>query len=488
MRTCYRDKLRKMIVSAAAVAVLISCILPHVRVNADRLINLSVRANNTDPGVGDIVTVSVIADNFPDIVRFGPMKIHYDEDLAEYVSVELGGNIVSFVYNTSLDTNFINISAVDQYFQETGDEDGSNTAPAEVTYSSDSQTILLSVSFRVKQDASGQIPFWIEDTGSFVSATGEEVTTVVDNSISVTISDKVSDDCDLVMLKLNNVEIEPAFSPDVTTYSATVDRSITDIAVNATPSNLWAGVIINGNSNLQFGRNKITISVTALDGVTTKEYTVNVNRREGYVPEGAGFEDMNGIYYTLLDAPASFVIPEGYSFKMRTVGVYTVPAYVKEGVSSVLLYLYDGENPPGLYMYNSDLKTVVPYVPDNFFVRKSMVLLKTEIPEGLKIPSDFTPASMEINGTIYEGFYNWENDFICYLSDEAGNCDFYEYDGVENIFFRYVPVDKTAEKTYSALLVVFMIIIVIETAFIVTIVIIVNRVLSNRNNPRPRRV
>ena len=456
-------------------------------VKADSLINLSVKANNTEPGVGDILTVSIIADNFPQIVRFGTMKIHYDENLAEYISVDIGSDIPSFVNNVSLDGSFINVSAVDQYFQDAG-ADGESVSTEDRAFSFDSPTILFTISFRIKEGASGQIPFWIDSQGEFINADGETVSSVVDNSISVTISDRVSDDANLVLLKVNTTELEPAFSPDVTDYQATVERQVTDATVTATPSNLWASVVINGNNNLQIGNNIITIIVTAQDGVTTKEYHIALKRRESVIPDNALLADSQGMTYTFVDVPASFTPPEGFTQKMKTINEFSVPAYVRDGVNSVLLYLYDGENPPGLYLYNADLKTVVPYDRSITYLSKSRILLKTEIPADIEIPKEYLPEVREIGGVSLSGFIDEEGQFICYLADETGEAQFYVYDDIDNMFHRYVPVDKTMEKTYSALMVVFMIISAIEALFLVVIVLIVHKVISHRNNPRPRHV
>ena len=477
-------------ITALVIAALMTvCIFaPFAGVRADNLINLSVRATNTEPGIGDIVTVSVIADNFPKIVRFGTMKIHYDDALAEYVSVELGGDISNFVYNVTQDGSYINISAVDQYFSETGNEEDSAVPPEDQAIDIASNTVLFLISFRIRQGASGQIPFWIDTSGDFINASGENVSTVVDNSISVTISDKVSDDANLVNLRISNTELEPAFSPDITDYQATVERQVTDAVVTADPSNLWASVVINGSNNLQLGANLISVIVTAQDGVTTKEYRISLTRRESYLPNNAVLADARGVTYTMLDVPSSFTPPDGFTQKIRTVNEYSVPAYVRDGMSSVLLYLYDGENPPGLYLYNPELKTVVPYVKEDTIVRKSVVLIKAEIPAEVKIPKDFAEEVREINGVTFNGFVNGEGDFVCYLSDEAGNCDFYRWDNNEGMFIRYSQVDRTAEKAYSALMIVFMIMTAVEAFFLVVIVVVVHRVLSRRKNPRPKHV
>ena len=460
---------------------------PAANVNADKLVNLSVKANTAEPGVGDILTISVIADNFPEIVRFGPVKIHYDGALAEYSSIEMGSDISSFVYNITQDENYISVSAVDQYYQDTGSEEGGDSN-AQAAYNSTLSTVLFSLSFRIKTDASGQIPFWIENPGEFISSDGSSITTLVDNSISVTISNRISSDANLISVQINNAELNPAFSSDVTEYYTTVERSVTDVSVTATPSNLWAGVVINGNNNLQIGQNLLTIVVTAQDGVTQKEYKFNITRKESYVPENAALTDVKGINYTFLDIPTGYTAPDGFTQRLKTINNFTVPVFAREGVTSMILYLFDGENPAGLYLYNPDLNTVVPYDQNNIMIHKSSVLIKAEIPEDVKIPRDFTEADEQIDGLIFTGYQDSDGRFVCYLMDETGDAGFYEFDKVDHAFRHYVPIDRTLERTYGALMRVFMIVSAVEAFCLIVIVIIVHKVLSYRKNPRPRRV
>ena len=125
---------------------------------------------------------------------------------------------------------------------------------------------------------------------------------------------------------------------------------------------------------------------------------------------------------------------------------------------------------------------------DKTTIRKSSILIAAEIPEDVVIPKGFVEAVAEIGGMSYNGYVNEESVFICYLMDETGKCDFYSYDDLDNLFVRFVPVDRTAEVTYNALMKVFMVLTAFETLFLIVIVSIVHRVLSRRKNPRPRHV
>ena len=64
----------------------------------------------------------------------------------------------------------------------------------------------------------------------------------------------------LSALTIEGINIEPAFSPDIFAYTATLSNSeINELKVNATTSDENTTIEILGNSNLQDGENVITI-------------------------------------------------------------------------------------------------------------------------------------------------------------------------------------------------------------------------------------
>ena len=65
------------------------------------------------------------------------------------------------------------------------------------------------------------------------------------------------------------------FSKDTTTYNVEVDNNVATIS--ATPTDQYATVTGIGNINLNYGSNKVDITVTAENG-TTKVYTINITR------------------------------------------------------------------------------------------------------------------------------------------------------------------------------------------------------------------
>ncbi len=92
----------------------------------------------------------------------------------------------------------------------------------------------------------------------------------------------LSSDASLSSLSLTGGTLDPAFSPAVTDYTATVSQSSSSIDVSATANDGNASFTINGSNNttvaLAVGDNTITIVVTAEDGATSQTYTVVVTR------------------------------------------------------------------------------------------------------------------------------------------------------------------------------------------------------------------
>ena len=96
----------------------------------------------------------------------------------------------------------------------------------------------------------------------------------------------VSTDATLSALSLSGVTLEPAFATGTTTYTATVDNSVTSTEVTPTTSDPVATTVLklggtedtDGTVDLALGANVITVEVTAEDTTTTETYTVTVTR------------------------------------------------------------------------------------------------------------------------------------------------------------------------------------------------------------------
>jgi hypothetical protein len=90
-------------------------------------------------------------------------------------------------------------------------------------------------------------------------------------------------DASLSSLSVTGATLDPAFSPAVTNYTATVPFGSSSVDVSATTNDANASFTINGSTNatvaLAVGDNTISIVVTAENGTTTRTYTIVVTRR-----------------------------------------------------------------------------------------------------------------------------------------------------------------------------------------------------------------
>ena len=271
-------------------------------------ITLSVETDARSVGQGNIVTVRVVADNMPGITSFGPVVLEYDDKDAEYISFSQGKDISgSFVFVETHDKGKITVSAQDQNLRnaEEGAEDS-----AEEPFRSENKVTLFMVSFRVLPGSSGNLNIRIDKTGSFVNDAGEEADVVKGNSVSISINpSSISKDATLAFLTINNVDISPDFNPNITDYSATVARDVTEVQVTPMPNNMFASLAISGNNNLQIGMNVIRIEVTAQDRETTMLYTIHITRKESFAPDSATLVDASGKTYSYLDIPDNVTVP-----------------------------------------------------------------------------------------------------------------------------------------------------------------------------------
>lgn len=478
------------ILTAAATVLLTMTVLLSVwapGVYAVSRVTLSVETDARSAGQGDIVTVRVVADNMPGVTSFGPIVLSYEGDEAEYISFSQGKDISgNFVFIETQENGKITVSAEDQNVRK------SETDPNEYEvepFRSDSKVTLFMVSLRVRPGSNGNLNVRIDKTGDFKTDTGMKVDVINGASVALPINaSAISKNATIAFLTLKGVEISPEFNPNITDYSASVERSVTEVQVTAIPNNSWAAVVIENNKNLQVGMNVITIDVTAQDGVSKMRYTVHITRKESSVPDNATLVDAAGNTYTFLDIPDNITVPEGFVQTMRVINGYSVQTYARDGVTSVLLYLFDGTNSPAFYFYNPTEKTVIPYNPDNTIIRTSKILRISALPENIPVPAGFVAATYDTGRIVLKGYVDKNSNFICFMTDENGTGDFYLYNPEAGSFQVYRPADRRPEILYKFMFEVFLIISIIEAVSLIITVYMVRKIITDKANPRPKRV
>ena len=105
---------------------------------------------------------------------------------------------------------------------------------------------------------------------------------------SLVIGTLISNDANLSGLTISSGLLSPVFASATTSYTDSVDNSVASVTVTPAVNESHATVAVNstavtsgspsGAITLNVGANTVTVVVTAQDGITTKTYTITVNR------------------------------------------------------------------------------------------------------------------------------------------------------------------------------------------------------------------
>lgn len=231
--------------------------------------------------IGQTVTVTAKALSASGDSAYANMVLTYDAGILEFVSCNAtyggGGGSIS-VASDSFSVTLKAISA--------GKASISLSATDGVIYGTEEELDSMagsSTSVTVKNEAAGS------NTGNN-SNTGSNTNTAA-----------LSADNSLKALTISPGTLSPAFKGSTTKYTATVDNSVTSIAVSATPVNEKATIeSVTGNTNLAVGANVVQIVVKAENG-TTATYKITVTRQaagttgsETTTTGGENVDDGNG--------------------------------------------------------------------------------------------------------------------------------------------------------------------------------------------------
>ena len=231
--------------------------------------------------IGQTVTVTAKALSASGDSAYANMVLTYDAGILEFVSCNAtyggGGGSIS-VASDSFSVTLKAISA--------GKASISLSATDGVIYGTEEELDSMagsSTSVTVKNEAAG-------------SNTGNN-----NNTGSNTNTAALSADNSLKALTISPGTLSPAFKGSTTKYTATVDNSVTRIAVSATPVNEKATIeSVTGNTNLAVGANVVKIVVKAENG-TTATYKITVTRQaagttgsETTTTGGENVDDGNG--------------------------------------------------------------------------------------------------------------------------------------------------------------------------------------------------
>ena len=257
-----------------------------------------------------------------------------------------------------------------------------------------------------------------------LSVTGDSRIVSINNereSISSSSSGKVtakapanySSDNTLKSLQISPGTLSPAFSPDRTTYNATVDADVKELVVSAAANDSAAKISISGR-RMDPGSNTTTITVTAEDGSVNKyiiyttrledgqEATTEAESKTEAVTEDAsqavnndGTVTIDGMKYSVVKDYSGITIPDGYQEIDYDYNGQKINAVKGIKTGLILMYLESEDGKGGFYIYDETAKTFSPY---NTVAEPEITYVVLPITNSLEKPAGYALTRFTMNG------------------------------------------------------------------------------------------
>lgn len=444
----------------------------------------SVAVSKSTVDIGETITVTATASDTSGAKAVATMTLSYDSSILQFVSCSSsvysgGGNsvgVVSDSFSVTLKAiapgqSAVSLSASDGVSFDTNEELGSMAG----------SSATVTVNNAASAPSGGDTPQGGGQAGGGTSQGGGQAgggtsqgggqagggtSQGGDSNVTGTVvAGQQSADNSLKSLTLSSGTLSPSFVGNVTKYTATVEHSVTDLAVTAVPVNEKATVeSVTGNTGLKDGTNTVKIVVRAENGVTAT-YTVTVTRKA----EGAGDTKpaeepekppviteeptenvlLDGVSYQISDDFKSGDIPEDFSETTVTYHEKEYRGVQYEKGAVVLLYLIaaEGEQKEGaFYLYDAPGDMLYPFVRMVHGDRSVIVL---PLPADTAVPESYQQAVFEtVDGAKVSGLFDTvaaEPDFyLFYAMNQDGFGGWYQYDILEGTYQRNAGIVQTA--------------------------------------------
>lgn len=246
--------------------------------------------------------------------------------------------------------------------------------------------------------------------------------------------DTKSKDNNLSSLSVSSGTLSPEFSAGTTTYKVNLTSDVKKITINAKAKDSKATVSGTGEHELRVGENNLSVVVKAENG-SKKTYTVSV-----YVTEKpTQFVKKGDQDYGILNDLSKADLPKGFEKSTITIDGNEVTALKNEKLGMTLLYLQDGEQKTGFYVYEND--SVVGEYKTITVNDKTYVIL--DAPNDLDGVKDLKSGTVkigdiELNGWTFEDKEH-VNYSVVYLMNDAGEKNLYSYESTEGTLQKYIP-------------------------------------------------
>lgn len=400
-------------ITALVMAMLMSILMFSGLTNVKAAQTAHVSISSASANVGDEVTITITASS--DVkIELCDLKINYDSSILQYVKgFDTGGGGIGRLISPSATSFEIVFKAIN---------------PGTATISVDKST-------------------------SYTSSADEDYMSLTTSSGTVTVKAPASYSSDntLKSLQISPGTLSPAFSPDRTTYNATVDADVTELVVSAAANDSAAKISISGR-RMDPGSNTTTITVTAEDG-SVKKYIIYTTRLEdgqeatteaeskteevtetpSQTVNDDGTVTIDGKRYSVVQDYSGITIPDGYQEVDYEYNGQKINAIKGLKTGLILMYLESEDGKGGFYIYDETAKTFSPY---NTVAEPEITYVVLPITNSLEKPAGYALTKFTMNGKEVQVLMDSDRQY----------CLFYGVSSLgEKGWFRYRVSDGTIQ-------------------------------------------
>ena len=264
--------------------------------------------------------------------------------------------------------------------------------------------------------------------------------------VSVTVKDETkSKNANLKSLRIDEAELKPAFSPDITSYTATIPYNVTVCKAYTRTEDKDAKVSVEGSSDMKVGKNVRTVVVTAANG-NQKRYKITITREEKKEEETSSEQEetlerrtvsINDSSYEVLTEAKKVTLPEGFT---KSIGEYNGEKVViaeDQKDKYTLYYLKNNETDEViLCTLESEENTFKPIAT---LTSGDKTYIVEDCDDSKGAPVDTYFGSVKIKDNYVNGFTPKDEAMMgfyyisCYIDGESG---YYRYDSAMDTLQR----------------------------------------------------
>lgn len=289
-----------------------------------------------------------------------------------------------------------------------------------------------------------------------VSVNGERA--AIQSSSSGTVTGKApvsySSDNTLSSLQISPGTLSPAFSPEITTYNASVDSDVEELVVSAVANDSNAKVSVSGRK-MDPGRNTTTITVTAEDG-SVKKYIIYTTRAAGSNEQETQTEaetqtevqteqtdniqvTIDKVQYTVIQDYSEHELPEGYEETEIDYNGGKIIAGKGLKTGLILMYLESDNGEGGFYVYDETAKTFSPY---NTVDEPQVTFVVLPIPDSVNKPDGYTLTRFTMNGKEVDVLIDADRQYcLFYGVSSSGEKGWFSY-RISDATIQAYSIDK----------------------------------------------